>query len=67
MPQIIFWFLGDYIQTDTSENRKLAEKPILEFSTILNYPKNFDKYYNDNLPNAVIKFPPTVVSFSLDK
>ena len=50
LPQILFWFFKDYIDLDTSENRTLAKKPELTFSTILEYPSKYDKYYNDNSP-----------------
>ncbi len=30
------------------ENRKLKEKPVFNFSTILDYPKQFNKYFEDN-------------------
>lgn len=31
-----------------SEKRKLAERPVMSFSTFLEYPKQFEVYYNDN-------------------
>ncbi len=50
MPQITFFFAKSYLETDTSENRKLAEKPQFEYKTITKYPEKYNSYYNDNLP-----------------
>lgn len=51
LPQIVFWMTKDETSdVSSTENRKLNEKPELEFTTITEYPKNFDDYYNDHLP-----------------
>ena len=50
VPQILFAFLKDEIPVDTSENRKLAEKPEFKIEEIDKYGTNYESYYNDNLP-----------------
>ena len=57
VPTITFFFIKNNINYDNNEKRKLAEKPTLSLSKIQSYPKEFDLYYNDNLPyrNYIIK------------
>lgn len=50
LPSIIYYFLKDNLIEINNEKRALVEKPSLEVETIEEYPKNFDNYYNDNLP-----------------
>ena len=51
VPQFWFWCInGKETQVSNTENRELATKPELKLETILDFPKNFDDYYNDNLP-----------------
>jgi len=53
VPYISFQFIGKYLEVDTSENRNLAEKPVLDFSSIksiVRFPSQFDNYWNDHLP-----------------
>ncbi len=50
VPQISFWFLKEHIPVSNNENRELNKKPELKISTITQYPKEFDNYYNDHLP-----------------
>lgn len=50
VPTIWFWEIKDTIPPDTSENRKLAEKPKFDINTLDNYSDDYEAYYNDNLP-----------------
>ena len=50
VPQILFGFLKSSIPQDTSENRKLAEKPVFDLKNIDTYSTGYENYYNDNLP-----------------
>lgn len=50
VPQILFGFLKSSIPQDTSENRKLAEKPVFDLENIDTYSTGYENYYNDNLP-----------------
>ena len=50
LPTLIFPLVKDKIGQDTSENRALASAPELRIDKIASYPKDFDKFYNDNLP-----------------
>ena len=49
-PPVYFEKVKDTIPQDTSENRKLAEKPEFDSSTIISYSDDYESYYNDNLP-----------------
>ena len=49
-PPVYFEKVKDTIPQDTSENRKLAEKPKFDLSTIISYSDDYESYYNDNLP-----------------
>lgn len=50
LPTLIFPLVKDKIGQDTSENRALASAPELRIDKIASYPKDFDKFFNDNLP-----------------
>lgn len=51
LPQIIYKIIPKQEnEISETENRMLSSKPKLELSTITEYPKNFDNYYNDHLP-----------------
>lgn len=45
-----FLLFGESLSTDTSENRTLAEKPELSFSTVEEFPEKYQEYFNDHLP-----------------
>ena len=49
-PPVYFEKVKDIIPQDTSENRKLAEKPEFNFEKIDSYASDYEAYYNDNLP-----------------
>ncbi len=49
-PTLLWTCLKNNIETTSSENRTLAEKPVFSFATIADYPKNYEAYYNDHLP-----------------
>ena len=51
LPQFIFWIIEPDIQEiSETENRTLNSKPEFKLSTISEYPKKFEDYYNDYLP-----------------
>lgn len=56
-PQILYLFLGKYVDDANSEKRELAEMPQLSLTTVRQYPIQFDTYYNDTLPfrNQIIQ------------
>lgn len=49
-PSIIWMGIKDYIKTETTENRVLAEKPELALNNLENFPSKYENYYNDHLP-----------------
>ena len=50
VPPVYFEFVKEEIPIDTSENRKLAEKPDFSLETIDTFAGDYESYYNDNLP-----------------
>lgn len=50
LPSLLYPIVSVYIDTKITENRKLAEKPPLNIGNLLQYPQEFEKYFNDNLP-----------------
>jgi hypothetical protein len=50
LPQIIFFVFKDKIDTTNTENRNLAIKPELSIATIMDFPKQYEAYYNDYVP-----------------
>lgn len=49
-PNISYFFLKNKMDLTNYENRNLYTKPTLTYNDILNYPKNYENYFNDNLP-----------------
>lgn len=49
-PNIFYFFLKNKMDLTNYENRDLFNKPPLVYSDILNYPNNYENYFNDNLP-----------------
>lgn len=49
-PTTSFFFLKDVVGEENLEKRTLTEKPILSFSNLADFPKQWDAYYNDHLP-----------------
>jgi len=49
IPNISYWFLEDKMNKNNYENRELYTKPELKFKDITEFPKKYEKYYNDNL------------------
>jgi len=53
---ILICFLNDVFrfykvpEISPTENRKLASKPIFDFSLLDPYPKNYENYFNDQFP-----------------
>lgn len=50
VPTIWFSEVKATIPLDTSENRKLAEKPEFNIEKLETYADDYESYYNDNLP-----------------
>lgn len=50
IPHILWFFLGQYVDTTNYENRNMAERPLLSTNTYLEYPKQYEAYFNDNVP-----------------
>lgn len=52
-PGIVWFIFGEMINENTissSENRVLAAEPAFDIRYIEDYPKQFEKYYDDNVP-----------------
>lgn len=50
MPTISWFFVKENIDDENVENRILNDRPIFDFSNVYNYPREYEDYYNDNLP-----------------
>lgn len=46
---IAFFVYPDQIKSET-ENRMLSQMPVLDNDSIINFPRDFEKYYNDQFP-----------------
>lgn len=56
IPQIAFFFVKDFLPADDNEKRTLASRPSLKFNNIIEFPKKYDAYFDDNLPfRSIIK------------
>lgn len=57
-PVFTYFFLGQYVDLKNYENRNMASKPILTAENYELFPKEYEAYYNDNLPfrNQLIRF-----------
>lgn len=57
-PVFTYFFLGQYVDSKNYENRNMASKPILTAENYESFPKEYEAYYNDNLPfrNQLIRF-----------
>lgn len=57
-PIFTYFFLGQYVDSKNYENRNMASKPILTAENYELFPKEYEAYYNDNLPfrNQLIRF-----------
>lgn len=57
-PVFTYFFLGQYVDSKNYENRNMASKPILTAENYELFPKEYEAYYNDNLPfrNQLIRF-----------
>lgn len=47
---LTFYMFKDKIPVINTENRELYTKPELQLSTLTEFPKSYDNYYNDNAP-----------------
>ena len=58
MPNIIYNIFYDKFDHTNYENRTLSIKPSLSLTNILNYPSEYEKYFNDNISfrNELVKF-----------
>lgn len=50
VPTATYPFVKKYIDTSNNEKRDMKEKPELTADTYEEFPKQFEEYYNDNLP-----------------
>lgn len=50
LPGIVYFFIGKYINTKNHENRNLSVKPVLSVNNYETFPKEYEAYYNDNIP-----------------
>lgn len=48
-PGIIYHFAEPYINTENTENRQLAEKPVLSRDNLQTFASEYNSYYNDHL------------------
>lgn len=49
-PNVVYFFIKDKMDTTNYENKNLYSKPDLTFNKIMEYPKNYENYFNDHLP-----------------
>lgn len=50
VPSILYWIFYNQMDHTNYENRSLYSKPNLEFNNIINFPIDYENYYNDNIP-----------------
>ena len=48
-PGIIYHFAEPYINMENTENRQLAEKPVLSRDNLQTFASEYNSYYNDHL------------------
>lgn len=55
---ISFKVFGTFFDSTNSENRNLTERPVFEIQSVSEYPRQYEEYFNDNLPyrNQFIRF-----------
>lgn len=58
LPNIIYFFIKDFINLENNENRTLASKPEFIISNYASFPNEYENYYNDNVPfrNQLVRF-----------
>lgn len=49
-PSFVSFFLGQYVDSENYENRNTQTKPLLTIKNYETFPKDYEAYYNDNLP-----------------
>lgn len=50
LPQLIWLIIGSRIESENNENRQLITMPRFSLEGYGNYSKEFEDYYNDNMP-----------------
>lgn len=50
LPQLIWLIIGSRIESENNENRQLTAMPRFSLEGYGNYSKEFEDYYNDNMP-----------------
>lgn len=57
LPSILYFVFYPFFDKTNNENRTLAEKPIIRITSIAQFPRLYDNYFNDNLPfrNQIIR------------
>lgn len=49
-PSFVWMCVSGYVDSNNTENRALAEKPQLILANLIDYPSQYEQYYNDHLP-----------------
>jgi len=64
-PDIMYFVFGGYVDTDNYEKRDLSSKPALTTKNYATFPKEYEAYYNDNIPfrNQLIRLNNSVDYF----
>lgn len=47
---LLYMLIGGKVDTVNSENRNMAEKPVLSLETVSEFPSEYEQYYNDYFP-----------------
>ena len=50
IPNVIYFLFGNYFDDTNYENRLKVSKPILSITNLVNYPVQYEKYFNDYIP-----------------
>ena len=65
LPNTTFFFVGKYIDTKNYENRSKAQRPPLTLDTYSDFPKKYEKFFDDNIPfrNQLIRLSSSIDYF----
>lgn len=68
-PTCIYFFLGQYVDSENYENRNMASRPAFVLEDLESYPGEYETYYNDNLPfrNQLIRFHNSIDYFVFEQ
>lgn len=64
-PSCTYFFLGKYVDSENYENRNSTSKPTLTSENYELFPKEYDAYFNDNIPfrNQLIRLNSSIDYF----